>query len=326
MGTNMPKMLVPETAGFSGLSTYIDQLVDRSHAYGYAHHLYNGGGSYAYPDGYIDPMKDFRKYYGDKPRMQTEFAKLGAGDVTTFDEAMNLAHVIHNSLVFEDVSIYCYWELFWEWPKGLVTFPGFGVYRINPVYYAFKQYSAFTNPGWRRVGASTSLGERGDVRISAFKSPDNRQLTIVIINLAYNNINLTLDVNGFSPDSSEIYRTSETEHTAYIGPYYEQDSLMLPARSITTIHSPVLSNCANVLAAGYGLTSDIYHDCYVNFKDLKIITDYWLNINCTEPDNCEGADFEPTDGGVNLLDLSTFAKQWMWCNDPEGPDCKANWP
>jgi glucuronoarabinoxylan endo-1,4-beta-xylanase len=329
MGANMPKLLVPETAGFISLTTYIDALVNKSHAYAYAHHLYNGGGSYNNPDGYKASMEALRDNpkYNDKPRMQTEFSKGGTGDVTTFDEAMNLAHLIHNSMVFENASAYLYWELFWEQPKGLVSFTAWGYYKINPVYYAFKQYAAFTNPGWHRVAASTSLGSQGSLRISAFKSPDDNHLTIVIINLAYNNINLTLDLNGFLPDDgSKIYRTSETENTAYIGPYDENGSLTMPARSITTIHCAVLSNCANVLAAGYGLTSDIHADCYVNYKDLKIITDYWLNTECALYDDCEGADFEPTDGVVDLVDLSTFAEQWLWCNAPEDFGCTANWP
>jgi glucuronoarabinoxylan endo-1,4-beta-xylanase len=334
MGPNMPKMLAPETAGFDTLSSYINNLINKNHVYGYAHHLYNGGGSYAYPDGYISSMTTLYhndvNYYGNKPLLQTEFAKgIDGSDVTIFPEAINLAHLMHNALVFEHASAYIYWELFWTPPNGLVSYvgtPSSGTsYAINPVYYAFKHYAAFTNPGWHRVEASTSLGSQGSVRISAFKSPDNRQLSIVIINLAYNNTNLTLDLNGFPSDSSEIYRTSETENTAYIGPFYGAGSLMLPARSIITIHSPVLSNCTNVLAADYGLTSDIDPDCYVNYKDLKIITDNWLNTDCTGPGNCGGADFEPTDGDVDLFDFSRFAEQWMWCNDPEDPNCVHNW-
>jgi glucuronoarabinoxylan endo-1,4-beta-xylanase len=327
MGPSMPKLLPPETAGFSGLSSYIGLLIDKSHAYGYAHHLYNGGGSYSDPDGYIYSMTNFHNsYYGYKPLMMTEFSKgVGDYDVTTFPEAMNLAQLMHNALVVEGVSAYIYWELFWESPKGLVSFPSFGTYRINPIYYAFKQYSAFTDPGWHRVEASTNLGRDGNLRISAFKSPDNQQLSIVIINLAYNNINLTLDLSGFSPNISEIYRTSETENTVYIGPFDEESSLMLPARSITTIHNSILSNCANVLAAGYGLISDIYPDCYVNYKDLKIITDHWLDTDCTEPGNCGGADFEPTDGNVDFHDFSKFAEQWLLCNNPADPACIENW-
>jgi hypothetical protein len=256
----------------------------------------------------------------------TEFSKLGQygnGDVTAYPEAMNLAQTMHNALVFENVAAYIYWELFWVSPRGLVNYGN--TYAItNPVYYAFKQYSAFTDPGWHRVGASTNLGSQGYVRISAFKSPDNQQLSIVIINLAYNDVNLTLNLNGFPMDNSEIYRTSETERTAYIGPFYEAGSLTLPARSITTISNFALSNCDSVLVTGHGLTSDISGDCYVNYKDLEIIADYWLNPECGLYGNCEGADFEP-DGNVDAVDFSSFAEQWLLCNDPKDTGCVRNW-
>jgi len=331
MGPNMPKLLPPETAGLSGLDTYINNLTDKSHAYGYAHHLYNGGGAYNYPDGYISSMNYYRNNYSDKPLMMTEFSKGGDGDVTTFDEAMNLAQLMHNALVFENVSVYLYWELFWTPPKGLISYGN--TYAItNPVYYAFKQYSAFTDPGWHRVGASTALGSQGNLRISAFKSPDNQQLSIVIINLASYNINLTLNLHGFPMDNSAIYRTSETENTAYIGPFYEAGSLTLPAQSITTISNATLSissgtlaNCDTVLVTGHGLTSDIYPDCYVNYKDLKIITDYWLNTECDLYGDCEGADFEPTNGKVDFFDFARFAEQWLLCNDPKDAGCIHNW-
>jgi hypothetical protein len=86
-----------------------------------------------------------------------------------------------------------------------------------------------------------------------------------------------------------------------------------------------LSACSKVLAAGYGLNSDFNGDCYVNYKDLKIIYDYWLNADCTEPDNCGGADFEPRDGVVDLFDFSDFAVQWMLCNNPDDANCSPNW-
>ena len=65
------------------------------------------------------------------------------------------------------------------------------------------------------------------------------------------------------------------------------------------------------------VTGDLSGDCAVNYLDLKIITDNWL-ADCTEPDNCRGADFEPTDGVVNLVDLSAFAEQWLWWDNPCG--------
>jgi glucuronoarabinoxylan endo-1,4-beta-xylanase len=326
MGSNTPKMLVPETAGFNGLSNYINNLIDSNHVYGYAHHLYNGGtGTNANPAGYISTMTNFYNNYGNKPLMQTEFAKGGTGDVTTFTEAMNLACLMYNSLVFENASAYLYWELFWQSPKGLVSFPSWGTYSINPIYYAFKHYVYFTDPGWHRVEASTDLGDTGNVRISAFKSPDSNQLTIVILNKSDNTTDLMLTLKGFIPSSSEIYRSSQTENWLYLGPY--SPSLTSPTYSITTIHLTGTSSpdCDTILDAGYGLTSDIHPDCYVDYLDLAIITDNWLRTDCTEPDNCEGADFEPTDGVIDLLDFSDFATQWLWCNNPKDPNCMPNW-
>jgi glucuronoarabinoxylan endo-1,4-beta-xylanase len=330
MGTNMPKLLAPESVGIYGspLYTYIDNLIDNSHAYGYAHHLYSGGGDYANPDGFIQMMINLRdNYYGVKPLMQTEFSKGGEGDVTTFPEAMNLALLMHNSLVFESVSAYVYWELFWAPPKGLVMISG-SSYTINPIYYAFKHYAYFTDPGWHRVEASTSLGSQGDLRISAFKNPENDQLTIVIINKSTSSNDLMLTLKGFIPSSSEVYRSSQTENWVHLGPY--SPSLELPAYSITTIHTtgialPIPTNCDEVQTDDYGLTSDISGDCYVNYKDFATIANNWLNTDCIEQDDCGGADFEPTDGVVDFFDLGTFVQQWLQCNDPEDTACTPNW-
>ena len=119
---------------------------------------------------------------------------------------------------------------------GLVTLdfpwqanPG---YTINHIYYAFKQYTAFTDPVWHRVEAST---DSSGLRISAFKNDDNSELTIVIINVSEIDIDLTLSSGSFSPDSSRVYRTSETEHTAYIGTFDQSQPMAIPPQTITTI-------------------------------------------------------------------------------------------
>ena len=83
--------------------------------------------------------------------------------------------------------------------------------------------------------------------------------------------------------------------------------------------------CEDVQTAGFALLSDLDGDCYVNYWDLEIITDYWLNTDCDQLENCEGADFEPTDGAVDFFDYSDFAEDWMQCNDPEDSNCTPNW-
>ena len=321
-----PKLLAPEACGMKVSANYIKALIDDSHAYGWAHHLY-ADGSHDVPDGYITAMTNFAAQYGNRPLLQTEFAN-GESDPLTFTDAMNLAVLMHNSLAVEGVSAYLYWELFWAKPRGLVSldnpWQSNASYTINPTYYAFKQYSAFTDPDWHRVEAST---DPSGLRISAFKNPDSTVLSIVVINVSTTDIYLSLSLEGFSPDSSGVYRTSETQHAACIGTFDGSLPLTLPSQTITTISltgTPYFSNCAEVLAAGYGLTSDINCDCHVNYRDLDIILDHWLTAACDELSNCGGADFEP-DGDVDLVDFGTLAVQWMQCNDPQEPSCTPNW-
>jgi hypothetical protein len=80
-----------------------------------------------------------------------------------------------------------------------------------------------------------------------------------------------------------------------------------------------------VWAAGFGLKSDLNSDCYVDYKDVDVIAGYWLNANCGDSNDCQGADFEPTNGTVDFADFSKFAIQWMLCNDPRGDNCVVDW-
>lgn len=320
--TELPKLIGPDAAGFYGLQSYVNTIINKDNIYGYCHHLYSGGGSSENPDGYIPYMTDFAATNGYKPLMQTEYAK--DGDVSSFTDALNLAHLICNALVYEKVSVYVYWELFWSNYKGFVSIPYSyaSTYTINPVYYAFKHYAWFTNPGWRRVAASTDYS---NLRISAFVSPGNDELTVVIINPTIGSVSLTLTLEAFSPFSSEVYRSTSGSYWSYVGTF--NPSMSLPAKSITTIHlagETVFSTCSQVLSAGYGLRSDIHRDCYVDYDDIRVIPRYWLMTNCANYENCNRADLD-IDNDVDLVDFSIFAQQWLQCNDPEDPNCTPTW-
>ncbi len=316
--TDPPAMLSPETLSFSAAGSYINALLDENHVYGFAHHLF-GDGNYDYPNGFVAGMSSFAAQYDYKPLFQTEYSRL-AGD-NGHNEVINLAEHIHNSFVAESVSAYLHWRLFWGGTGGLVTLNN-PDYAVRKPYYAFKQYSAFIYPGWKRVETIT---DSNGLRISAFKSPGGDKLSVVVINVADIDIDLTLSLGGFEPNSSEVYRTSPTENAAFIGPFDESQSLLLPARSITTLSlRRLLPTCAQLQLAGYALTSDISGDCYVNYKDLDILTNYWLATGCNGLNNCDGADFEP-DGDVDFADLSKFGLQWLQCNEPEDASCTPNW-
>ncbi|GAI93096.1 unnamed protein product, partial [marine sediment metagenome] len=53
--TDMPKLLASDSFGCSASRAYIDELIDPSHVYGYAHHLY-ADGDFDNPDSFIPAM------------------------------------------------------------------------------------------------------------------------------------------------------------------------------------------------------------------------------------------------------------------------------
>ncbi len=227
----MPKMLAPETYSLNTAIDYIDKLDNLSHVYGYAHHLYGCSGCESAPDRYISEMEKLKSKYGNKPLMQTEFQN----EPNTWAGAINMAILIHNSLTVENATAYLYWDLFWGPTSGMVslspTDPSF--YAIKPVYYAFKQFSAFTDSGWQRVEAAT---DNAGLRISAYISPDNRKLTAVIINTTPStDITLNLSLKGMAVSKGEIYRSSEKENCVNVGSFNAGEPLKLPAKSITTL-------------------------------------------------------------------------------------------
>ncbi len=71
------------------------------------------------------------------------------------------------------------------------------------------------------------------------------------------------------------------------------------------------------------LLSDLDEDCYVNFKDLARLAEYWLET-CDIPSDCEWVDiYTPGgDGIVDINDLDKLADQWLQCTDSTNPDCE----
>jgi len=232
MGDKMPKMLAPETMGFGRSNPYIDAIIDANHVYAWTHHLYSDGtGGYDNPEGYIAALKKFAARYENKPFFQTEYSRN-----PDFNDAIFTARHIHNSLNYENASSYCYWSLFRKNTGGLITLlPPFGSseYKINPTYYAFKQYSAFINDGWQRIEASVTSPA---LRTTAFISPDNKKISIVIINTSVNtDISLMLSTKNFKIADAEVYRTSLMENCAFVGEFKAGKHLVLSKNSITTV-------------------------------------------------------------------------------------------
>ena len=137
--------------------------------------------------------------------------------------------------------MYLYWDLIWGESGGLVTieFPWDSNqwttpngYILDDKYYVLKQYAKFIKPGYTRVDASVNSD---DIKISAYISPDNQSISVVLLNTSSSSETVALDFNGFTASNSEIYRTSEDEKAEFIGSLSGGNTVLLPAKSITTV-------------------------------------------------------------------------------------------
>jgi len=231
---DLPKILGVEAAGIMNntVQNYAENM-DLSQVYGIAHHLYNGGDGYN-PDSFNNIFESLANDFADKPRFMTEF---------DYGTPFTTAELIHNSLVVEGVSGYFYWDLIWENSQRPLVFVENPMnksewtteegYILSDFYPIMQQYAKFTDPGYKRVDASCSSD---NVKISAFVSPDESKLTMILINKASSENTVTLDLNGYSSNESVVYRTlsNGTEEFKKVGSL-SGNTVTLPAQSVVTV-------------------------------------------------------------------------------------------
>ncbi len=229
-----PVLVGPETTGFGNniVQKYLAGL-NPSELVGVAHHLYGSTEDNPNPDWFNGSMGGVGRSAAalGLPTFMTEYSPNAP---TMFDTAW----LIHNALTVENVSAYIYWELIWNASTpatGLVSVAGFSSsspYTINDLYYALKHFARWTDPGWVRVDATSSVSS---VRSSAFVSPDGSSLTLVLLNTSAKDHMVAVSPGAFPFGSLAIYRSSgASERTAAVA--LESDgSVFLPSRSIATL-------------------------------------------------------------------------------------------
>ncbi len=235
-----PKLLAPECVGlgYNDVQNYAATMNSNSF-YGVAHHLY-GGSTDGTPDGYIGTMSALTNVFPGKPRFMTEYG------VTNM---IQQACLIHNVLTVEQASAYNYWSLVWpgtsggliqiEYPWNQSSWtnapPGTPTqshgWWITPAYYAMKHFSYFINPGYKRVDATDN---DNNVRTSAFLSPDNLRLVVVLIN-TNTTVSSAMNFNfgAFNVGKSGVYQTAGTNTFQSLGSL--TNSQALPPLSLTTV-------------------------------------------------------------------------------------------
>ncbi len=229
MGSAMPQMWAPESMGLWDMTWYIDSIIDLNHVDGIAHHLYTEG-DYDEPDAMIGALIDAHTNYGFKPLHMTEYVKLDT--IPNFDMGMKFAWHIYNCLYYLHSTSFFNWTLFrGTYSLGGIVTLSVDDYIIRPQYWFLKAYTHFTDEDWWLLGTSVIGPGEENLRMSAFTSPDDTQLTIVILNKSTDRTVITLP--DYTPTNSAVYRSGQTLTWAYLGSYTGEMSL--PPESITTI-------------------------------------------------------------------------------------------
>jgi len=227
-----PIIVGPETTGFLNnvVQKYLAGL-NIAQLGAIAHHLYGTTVDNPDPDWFNGSMGAVGRaaQAAGLPTFMTEYSP---NVVTMFDTAW----LMNNALTVESVSAYIYWELIWSPtpPTGLVTIASSAPnsYTINDTYYALKHFARWTDPGWVRVDATSSVSA---VRVSAFVSPDGSSLTLVILNTSAKDRTVAVNTGTFPFGTLAIYRSSGTdERTTSVAPEID-GTIGLPARAIATL-------------------------------------------------------------------------------------------
>jgi len=235
-----PLLLGPETIGigYNAVENYVNAL-DVSKIYGISHHLYHGA----------EPANPYTsanfakvgKFHPEKPHFQTEYS-------TSESDWFSLAGLIYKSFNDENAVAYLYWDLIWTgggladldfpWDRSRWKDPLKG-YTLTKEFYAFKQFSAYIHPGWKR--ASSSLNS-STVKTLAFISAEADTATFVAINLSETlPATVQISIPGYLINQSFVYKTSETKNCEYSGNLADS-TVTLEPRSVTTVKMAISQN------------------------------------------------------------------------------------
>ncbi len=265
---NPPVFLGPECIGigYNAVENYVNAL-DLSKLHGIAHHLYHGAEGGSVQD---DPFtsanyKKVGNFHPEVPHFQTEYSR---GDW------FSLAAMMHQSLAVENVTAFLYWDLVWP-NSGLVSidFPwdrsqwtnSKGFYRTKD-FYVFKHYSAFIQPGWKRIGTSSGTEL---IKTAAFISSSGDSASFVAINRsAIDTFKLRLQLTGYKINEATAYSTTEDKDFE-AADYLTDTVLTLAPKSINTIDLRISKRSTSLGDVLFTQNSRLQVSCFPNPFDVS---------------------------------------------------------
>lgn len=243
--TSAPQVWGPEVLGigYSNFQKYAKAFTSSNDVDAYNYHLYNAGNSndnssnnYANPENFRSPMTTIATDYSDKPIIMSEFCTMRDSVKTT--DLAGLARIMQIGFTAGNLAAYINWELLWGDGHGQmigVCTKGWGECAenqmiIGPEYHAMRHYSKFVGPNWIRIDASTDA-DSSAIQTVAFTNSAKDSVSQIVINSSTTAQTLT-----YSPaDYGLIYAVQSNENGKKSQPLTLSTSVVLPARSVTTL-------------------------------------------------------------------------------------------
>jgi O-glycosyl hydrolase len=220
-----PKILAPETSNFASIADYLPTL-DPATTDALGHQLYG-----------VDPNAVDVSALASVGKLESQ---LGLPVFITEMQAdgFGTALMIHYAVVVEGAAAYLQAALTGSL-SGPVANPdaliGLSATTFAPQapYHAMRHFAQLTDPGWVRVDAAT---DESELLASAWLSPKQDQLTVVLINAGSAHISTRLVLPGVW-SSSEIRRTvfSGLERFAPLGELAPEGIVRLPPQAVVTV-------------------------------------------------------------------------------------------
>lgn len=195
------------------------------------HHLY---GSANTPASFSEVYEKF----GDYTLWQTEWYN---------NDYFGHAKVLIDELNYENVNAYLYWNGVWPEDGGncLIEIGGWesnAYVKPRGNHYIMMHFSKFIKNGYTRVETDLNAVNSD---VTAFVSPDNDELVLVILNTSENDETLKLAVNDYRIKSGHIYRSTkntddyekEQEFNEYMADMgsLKTTSIEIPSDTLTTL-------------------------------------------------------------------------------------------
>ncbi|MBO0359183.1 xylanase [Hymenobacter sp. BT186] len=182
---------------------------------------------------------------------QSEYCILGdnGGEINgnprdlSITPALYLARVIHTDLAVANAAAWQWWLAVspYNYKDGLVYIDKNktdGTFQASKMLWALGNYSRYIRPGAVRVAAALADSvSAGHLLVSAYRSPNSKQLITVVVNDAATPADLRLELSGRRLGASQSYTTSATTDLQPSAPVPAGQVLHVAPRSITTLVS-----------------------------------------------------------------------------------------